>query len=156
MLLLLSFIASLLVVGYVVTDNLVITHGKSVDGTIFLKNATKNLNRNDYVIIQSSPEDTFSKGALLAKKIACTPGEVLEIIGLDYFCNKDYLGKAKLKSATGIPVVPFNPCGIKVACKYIIPEKFYFVIGDSKDSYDSRYFGLVSEEKIVTKLHKIW
>lgn len=156
MFLLIFFLVSLLVVGYTIPSNLVISYGESISGKVFLKASVDSLNKNDYVIVQTSPDDIFSKGSLITKKVVCSPGDVLEVVGYDYYCNLEYLGRAKLKSKTGIPVTPYNPCGFGITCKYVIPEKFYFVMGESKDSYDSRYFGLVPKEKIVAKLHKIW
>lgn len=154
--LLVFFFFSLSIVSYIVATSLVISYGNSVDGKVFLKTSATRLSKNDYVIIQSSPDDIFSKGVLLTKKIACSSKEVLEIVGHDYYCNAEYLGRAKLKSKSGIPVEPFNPCGAGTMCRHIIPEKFYFVLGDNIDSYDSRYFGPVPEEKIVARLYKIW
>ena len=172
MLLLVFFVCALSLVGYSIPSKIVITYGNSVDGTLFWKQSYTKLEKQNYVIVQSSPDDIFAKGRTLTKKIVCSPGDILTITADSYFCNDEYLGRAKRMSKTGIPVVPFNPCKEKTenskvitedskpidasVCKYTIPPKHYFVMGDHKDSYDSRYFGLVHEENIKARLYKIW
>lgn len=141
--------------GHSLASNLAITYGKSIDRTVFWKVKADKIKHGDYVLVQTDTTDIFAKGMLITKMVGCAPGEILEIKGDEYYCGEDYLGRAKNKSRTGISVTPFNPCGSSY-CKYQVPEGQYFVTGTHKDSYDSRYFGPVSADKIVAKLLPIW
>lgn len=141
--------------GHSLVSNLAIAYGKSVDRTVFWKVKADQIKHGDYVLVQTETEDIFARGRLITKVVGCAPGEILEIKGDEYYCGEDYLGVAKHQSRTGIAVNPFNPCGT-LYCLYKIPEGQYFVIGTHRDSYDSRYFGPVSADKIVAKLLPIW
>lgn len=147
-------------------SNIVIGYGQSLDKHVFFKTSDKDYKTGHYVVIQTDKSDPFAKGHLITKKIGCSPSEILMIQGDDYFCGDKYLGRAKHYSKTGIPVKPFNPCTAYVGskfkiqnlevCEYIVPEKQYFVIGTHKDSYDSRYFGFVPEDRIVFRVIPLW
>ena len=85
---------------------------------------------------------------LLLKEVKCVAGDTLTVVGRDYFCNGEYLGHAKELSFKGVPVKNFIYNGT-------IPEGELFLMGQSIDSYDSRYFGLIplrDVEKIVYPL----
>ncbi len=71
----------------------------------------------------------------IVKRVGCLPGQHLRNAGRNFYCNDRLLGQA-LK---GKNHYIFNGT---------IPEGRYFIIGDSEKSYDSRYFGLIEEEKI--------
>lgn len=145
----------------VVFSKIVIAVGKSVPYLIFLKDSNfGNLTKGSYVVVKTSEEDSVAKGELIIKQISCIPGEKIVISGLNYYCCGvkgsacEMVGIAKTKRLTGEEVIPFNPCKKKF-CEVVIPEGFYFVIGFHKDSYDSRYFGLVEAERILLKLKPI-
>jgi signal peptidase I len=153
--------------GYCFASRVVVTYGDSIDKHVFFKTSDNSFQTGQYVVIKTDETDPFAKGKLITKKIGCSPGEVLKIVGDDYFCNEEWLGRAKHYSRTGIPVKPFNPCNTDISvklftsfntsiCERVVPEGSYFVIGTNKDSYDSRYFGFVSKEKIVSKVIPLW
>ncbi|MEM3580406.1 MAG: S26 family signal peptidase [Candidatus Bathyarchaeia archaeon] len=152
---LLSGIGVLCLLGYSLSSSIAVSYGNSVDKKVFWKTAPEALKRGDYVIVKTEAEDPFAKGRLITKKIGCTEGQTLEIKGDDYYCEGDYLGRAKHKSKTGIPVKPFNPCDSE-SCRFPIPGGHCFVVGTHPDSYDSRYFGPVPYEKIVWRLIPLW
>jgi len=50
-----------------------------------------------------------------------------------------------------------NPYRDSRSQEWVVPEGFYFMMGDNRDqSSDSRYWGLVSEDKIVGKAVAVW
>lgn len=157
-------------IGWGIANALVIATGKSLDKTLFVKSFSRELKEGDYVVVISDPNDPIAKGRYLTKKVFCTPGNILKIKGDDYYCNEFFIGSAKHKTKTGLPVKPFNPCesnsNNKVSinmqrafdgsgesyCVVKVPNKYYFVAGTHKDSYDSRYFGFIPHEKILCKV----
>lgn len=80
----------------------------------------------------------------LIKKAVCFPGDTLETKGMAFFCNGEYIGEAVRMS---VPNFTY---------KGEIPEGYYFVIGTHPKSFDSRYLGLISEERITGVLIPIY
>jgi signal peptidase I len=140
--------------GFILPSKLVISYGDSVEYKVFWKSSIDNLSYDSYVVLNTPKEDPFAKGVNIVKRVGCLEGDELLINGRAYYCvRKDsrepvFLGVAKERSKTGIKVNQFNPCGSE-ECRIKVPEGYLFVVGDHKDSYDSRYFGWVPYERIV-------
>lgn len=83
-----------------------------------------------------------NKRVKFVKKIRCVAGDNL-VFGNDmFFCNGDLIGMAspiKLAGKT-IPVFEFNG---------VIPDGMAFVLGESPNSFDSRYWGFISMSKMT-------
>jgi len=88
-------------------------------------------------------------GQQFVKKVVCVEGERLYNIKRDFYCNGKYIGTAKEKDKKGnqAPLYEFNG---------IIEEGKFFVVGDVKDSYDSKYWGFVDSSWVVGKVTKIF
>lgn len=116
-----------------------IVHGPSMEPTFYEEDAViiYHLNRhfeNQDVII-------FDRGdALLIKRLIGIPGDHLKVDQTGVYLNG----------------VNLNVEGYETEYHYyngIIPEGFYFIMGDNHDeSNDSRYFGLVAEEDLLGKV----
>lgn len=162
-----TFLFRIFVVGFILVvslymsgwlfNRLVFSLGRSTPYYLFLK-VDKEPEIFDYVIVKTPPSDPFTKGKLITKRISCCCGSYLRISGLDYYCCGKpggwetciYLGKAKTISKKGVPVKPFNPCGrVSQICEIKVPENEYFLVNNHPDSYDSRYLGFFSRDKIV-------
>lgn len=150
--------AVLAFVGWLIPSSVVISYGDSIDHHVLWK-----VNRtplpNDYVSIKTPSSDPFAKGAVITKQVVCTPGMKLSVTkNKEYFCDGQFIGKAKDKSKTGIEVANYTPCGSKnqEVCEIIIPKDSYFVVGHHPDSYDSRYLGLIKKESIVAVSVPVW
>jgi conjugal transfer pilin signal peptidase TrbI len=78
----------------------------------------------------------------IVKKVGCRAGEHLESQGSRFFCNTQPLCEAMAGHD------PFYFSGI-------IPEGKVFLIGDSPNSYDSRYFGFIEKGAIDAILRPI-
>jgi signal peptidase I len=140
--------------GFILPSKLVVAYGNSVKYKLFWKASMGAFSYDSYVVLKTFKEDPFAKGERLVKRVGCKEGDELLIKGKEYYCvRKDgkeavFLGVAKERSMSGVKVDQFNPCGDNY-CRVKIPSGHVFVIGDHKDSYDSRYFGWVPYERII-------
>lgn len=98
---------------------------------------TSVIHRGDYVVFRMN-NDTTRRLRInrVIKEAVCIAGDRLETRDRDFYCNGDYLGRAKSISMTGdkAPLFIFNDT---------ISEGNIFVMGHTQDSFDSRYFGFV-------------
>lgn len=123
---------------------------ESIDGRYFFVNMLdKQIKKGDYVVFSFKGSEYYEKGTRMVKIATCLPGDYLEVIERDFYCNGIYIGTAKTKDKKGRDVVPFEFQGE-------IPEGKYFVLGVHKDSYDSRYWGFVDQKEIIGKAYKIF
>jgi conjugal transfer pilin signal peptidase TrbI len=102
-------------------------------------------------IVRFPFSDSVTKGKVfLLKRAACMPGQSLLVDGhKDYFCDGGYLGRAKDKSLKGEPARNFEFSGV-------IPNGKFFAFAPHKDSYDSRYIGLIDLNTVVAKVYPLF
>lgn len=79
----------------------------------------------------------FKKKVSLTKRIACGEAQCIRREGRDFYCDEQYLGKAKTHTLTGKPLSLFE-------ANIAIPKGHAFVMSPHPDSFDSRYWGLVA------------
>lgn len=88
--------------------------------------------------------------AMPVMKIArCLPGEHLRVSDLMYYCNGEYLGRAKEYSLRGEKVGNFIYDGV-------VPSGKIFVMGEHRDSLDSRYFGFIEAADVIAIGHPLY
>lgn len=139
-------------VGAYVTGHLLIAKTQSLNYKVFWKSSIwkcdteKALKKGEYILFEFAPDVYY------VKRVACMPGQSLQVLEGIWFCGskkiKDGVSITHSK-ATGKKLQQFDFYGI-------IPENKYFVIGDSQDSFDSRYWGFVDAENILHTLKPIW
>lgn len=95
----------------------------------------------DYVLIDPPVKNEYTRNKVLVKKVVCKEGDYIRTVGLDYYCNNVYLGRARTTDSKGKPVEP-------VLLNQVIGKGYYFVMGETERSYDSRYMGLIPEANI--------
>jgi type IV secretory pathway protease TraF len=140
--------------GFILPSKFIYSSGDSVKYRLFWKVSGGELSYDDYVVVKMPVEDFFAKGSNIVKRVGCLAGDELLVKGKDYYCIRKgeeavFLGTAKERARSGEKVEQFNPCGKEYECRARVPEGCVFVIGDHKDSYDSRYFGWVSYERVI-------
>lgn len=102
----------------------------------------KTVHTGNYVIFRHFVPAPLNRVTQLIKRVGCSSGEVLAVDAQDdYFCNGRYLGRAKHKTLRGEPLTPFRYNGV-------VPPEMLFLIGDHRDSYDSRYMGFIETKDI--------
>lgn len=141
-------------VSWIYERNLIITLTPSLDHRIFLKKTFEgkqlSLEKGDYVMFSLKHDKHALPEYRLLKKVACVEGEVLKVTPeKKYYCNNKYLCKAKDRSLKGEKLDNFVFNGK-------IPVGSIFVMGHHKDSYDSRYFGLVPKGILKLVAYPIW
>ena len=147
-------IFAVLVAGTVIPRHIGIILTPSLAHRIFwVSKDPQQVGRGDYV---------FFEDAELARKVGkpehpnifkiikCDEGDTLTVDAEKrFFCNGESLGVAKDYSLKGENMQYF-------AFKGKIPNGFMFVMGEHKDSYDSRYFGLKEKSRVRAKLYPIY
>ncbi len=110
----------------------------------------KKIKRWDYVLFpmpksnikEIQKETRTFKTRILVKQVACLPGDRLTVKGRKFYCNGRYLCTAKIKALDGEKIKHFKFNGV-------IPKGYFFAYGKDKNSYDSRYYGLVPIKDIT-------
>ena len=140
---LIVIIIVLLIKTYVVT--LARVDGTSMNNTLnnsdilVLNEISKDYKRFDIIVFQNGQDK-------LIKRIIGLPGETIELKDNVLYINDEvveqsFLDEGNLSESTG--TYP----------KTYIPRGYYYVMGDNrKSSFDSRYFGPISEDKIIGKI----
>ena len=102
------------------------------------------------VLLEHEHRDGKPSAPAPVMKIArCVPGEYLHVADRRYYCNDHYLGTAKEYSLRGEKVGNFVYDGV-------IPEGRIFVMGEHRDSFDSRYYGFIEVTDVTAIGHAVW
>ncbi len=117
----------------------------------YLESGTvRELRRGNYVMFAlDHPVTREFKIRKAIKEVVCVGGDRLFVSGKDYYCNGDRLGRAKGMSLRGARVDNFKYNGV-------VPAGSLFVMGHSKDSFDSRYFGFIRVGDVENIAHPIF
>ena len=95
-------------------------------------------------------KDRDMAAATPVMKIArCLPAEHLKVSDRMYYCNGEYLGRAKEYSLRGEKVENF-------VFDDAVPPGKIFVMGEHRDSLDSRYFGFIEATDVIAIGHPVY
>jgi signal peptidase I/conjugal transfer pilin signal peptidase TrbI len=75
------------------------------------------------------------------KQVRCKEGQTLIVRERKFFCDNFFIGEAKEKTRSGLPLAEFVFNGV-------IPHGKLFVMGSHRDSYDSRYIGFIERAAV--------
>ncbi len=112
------------------------------------------IRKGDYILFNMSKETIrqFTDEPhtdKIMKIVGCAAGSVLKVENRDYYCDEVYLGRAKEVSLAGKPISHFVFNGE-------IPQGKLFVIGEHRDSFDSRYFGFIDARSVIAKAYPLF
>ena len=101
--------------------------------------------KGDYIVFTASGHDIS-----FIKRIAGAEGERITIRDRDFFVDGKYVATAKTHSLEG-KVLDLGEEGK-------LQEREYFVLGEHKDSFDSRYkqMGRIEESRILAVAYPLW
>ena len=123
----------------------------------YLTYYTQNITRDDDVLFKPNEHiqqfivdhGWLPKGVPLLKRIVGIPGDKLCIKQRKVAINNKTIAIIKHKDSQGNPLPVFQFCGV-------IARNQYFVQGIANDhSFDSRYYGLISSNQIISKAIKL-
>lgn len=137
-----------LIVGLYLPTKITITLTDSVKHRVFwmVDVGSGEIKRGDYLLFfQDHPWKEKYRGITkIVKEVGCLEGDSLTRQGAEYFCNGVSLGKALPVDSAGHQLAHFSFAGI-------IPPEKYFMRGHDVKSYDSKYFGFITNENIIAK-----
>lgn len=108
------------------------------------------LRRGDYVVYAFEGQAVRQFPGLhrqpLFKRVAGVAGDVITVAERHVYVNGRDMGYAKTQTVTHVPLQPIAAT--------VIPPGFYYVAGQSPDSFDSRYAssGLVARRQILGRV----
>lgn len=129
---------------------LVFQYDHSVDFRLaYVDQNKKDIDKGDYFAFRflAVPEDS-RYGQTFIKKLACLEGDHLSNVGRDFYCNGQYVGRAKEYSREGKPLPVFHYDGP-------VPPGLLFGVGEVPASYDSKIWGFIRQEWVVGTVHRI-
>lgn len=103
-----------------------------------------------YAFRSQSMEPFFKNGTQVIKYADGTPGDKVLVTEKDISVNGQQVG-----TGLDLAVKLKRPAGRYVREEIIPAERFWFM-GRTHDSFDSRYWGYVSQNDIVGKAYPIW
>ncbi len=147
-------ITVLLVAGTLIPYKISVTLTPSLKHRVYwlIRNPDKVV-RGDYVLFRHkelSARMGMKQSEDVMKILGCNEGDLLTVDAeKKFYCNGEYLVRAKDISLKGEPLQHFVFNGT-------IPKGVMFVMGQHKDSFDSRYFGFVDKSRILAKAYPIF
>jgi conjugal transfer pilin signal peptidase TrbI len=72
----------------------------------------------------------------LVKRLGCVEGQYLSRLNLQFYCDGKEIAIAHVQDSTGKSLPIFHFTGV-------IPAGKAFAVGDTDNSYDSRYWGFI-------------
>ncbi len=153
----LVLLITLLSIAGILPSHVSVTLTPSLSHRIYflaLNPSSESIGKGDYVLFRMDKETIMQftdepHTDKVMKIVGCAGGSVLKVEGRDYFCDGVFLCRAKEVTLAGRPISHFVFNGE-------ISQGSLFVIGEHKDSFDSRYFGLIDAKSVAAKAYPLF
>lgn len=143
-------IASLMMLLFISRFQLGINLSESMAGHVFLiDKKEKSVAVGELVAFSSQNAAPIPDGVTLIKRVAGVAGDRVTVKNRFVFINDKPVALAKPASRTGDPLQPIN--------SIVIPEGFFFALGEHPDSFDSRYArpGLIHSNTVRGRAYRL-
>lgn len=127
----------------------------SLTGKLYIVQKGTKPSLGDFAAFRYQGGGPYDQGVWFLKRVKGVAGSVVNANELrtgfiDYYVNGEYVGRAKPRSKSGIPLAA-GPTGT-------IPSRHYYMEAPNPDSLDSRYalVGWVSDEQIVGRAYEVF
>ena len=140
--------------AYYCSQNLLINPSNSIETGIYRNTLINNFSKGNYVSYKPSSKfqkyievnynlKKKAKEVTVLKKIVAAEGDVIEIKDYNIYINGEKMGKiVKLKGLTEN----------LVNTQKVLSKDEFFLMGETPDSFDSRYFGTVKRNEIISEV----
>lgn len=141
-------------IAYYCSQNLLINPSNSIETGIYRNALINDFSKGNYVSYKPSSKfqkyieanynlKKKAKEVTVLKKIVAAEGDVIEIKDYNIYINGENMGKiVKLKGLTE---------NLADSRKVLLKDEF-FLMGETPDSFDSRYFGTVKRKEIISEV----
>jgi conjugative transfer signal peptidase TraF len=140
---------------YILRGSVAINISDSLPRGIFFLTAPTDLDREDLILFQHSTADSLAAirgyvrgGAPLGKRIAALPGDQVSVGERVIVNGRNAAAPAPGLDSRGRAMERFTYHGT-------VPQGAVFVLGDTPDSFDSRYYGFVQKADITNTLQPL-
>ena len=140
---------SLLIFSLTCKSSLLINKSNSLPHKIYFLIKGKSWQKGDLVAIKNFVTK-YTKNQHFTKRVMGVAGDLITINNDWVFINEQKIVKLKTKTYDNKQLHPI--------ATQTVPQQYFFVIADHKDSFDSRYqeFGLVHKSYIEGKVYAVW
>jgi conjugative transfer signal peptidase TraF len=147
-----------LTVSLVLKNYVIANFTESEPTGIYLLSKENQYNKNDIVtisnninsIIRLSRERKYTSTNRLVKTVMGIPGDIISIKNRIIYINDSAIGKIFTVDSQNRPLPSIIKEGI------IPPDQYFLASSRHENSFDSRYFGLISKECIQKKASPLW
>lgn len=129
-------IISCLALGSYITNHVLIPATHSISPKLLWKTGDKPTQQNEYMLFEHVDAYLPEGETHLVKRLGCIEGQYLTRLNYQFYCDGKEIALAHAEDSTGkrLPIFEFTG---------VIPAGKAFAVGDTDNSYDSRYWGFI-------------